>query len=331
MRFPIGTLALAACLLAAGCAGASNASTVAGSSRHDPLLGKPFYVDPQGPAVEQVQQLRAEDYAAQASAIERIASQPSGAWFTEGGGVQKAVAALTLHAAKAGRDALLVAYYLPDRDCGGYSSGGASSAAAYRHWIEAFAAGIGPRHAIVVLEPDAVPQAISGCLSTSAVTERYGLLRFAIERLKAKAQVNVYLDAGNLGWVQPARRLAGPLRAAGIARADGFALNVSNFYATAPTIAYGSELSQALAGKHFVIDTSRNGNGPYGSARDDRDWCNPPGRALGTRPSTHTSSPLVDAYLWVKQPGTSDGSCRPGDPKAGAWWPQYALELAGGG
>jgi endoglucanase len=36
----------------------------------------------------------------------------------------------------------------------------------------------------------------------------------------------------------------------------------------------------------------------------------------------------VDAYLWVKQPGDSDGQCRTGAPAAGAWWADYALALA---
>jgi endoglucanase len=35
----------------------------------------------------------------------------------------------------------------------------------------------------------------------------------------------------------------------------------------------------------------------------------------------------VDAYLWIKRPGESDGSCH-GGPPAGAWWPDYALGLA---
>ncbi|MGH3927116.1 MAG: hypothetical protein ACRDTT_30325 [Pseudonocardiaceae bacterium] len=36
----------------------------------------------------------------------------------------------------------------------------------------------------------------------------------------------------------------------------------------------------------------------------------------------------MDAFLWIKEPGDSDGSCRPGEPAAGAWWPDYALTLA---
>jgi endoglucanase len=100
---------------------------------------------------------------------------------------------------------------------------------------------------------------------------------------------------------------------------------------------------------HFVIDTSRNGLGPwhypssYASDAAALDWCNPPGRGLGARPTANAGTPLVDAYLWVKTPGQSDGTCnRNGtavgspdpewggivDPAAGAWFPQQALQLA---
>jgi len=101
---------------------------------------------------------------------------------------------------------------------------------------------------------------------------------------------------------------------------------------------------------NFVIDTGRNGQGPwdsaaagYASAAIAQDWCNPPGRGLGIAPTTNTgSNALVDAYLWVKVPGESDGSCNRSvagsttdplwggivDPAAGAWFPQQALQLA---
>jgi endoglucanase len=49
--------------------------------------------------------------------------------------------------------------------------------------------------------------------------------------------------------------------------------------------------------------------------------------ALGTRPTAASGDPLVDAFLWIKYPGESDGTCA-GGPSAGAWWPSYALELA---
>ena len=103
---------------------------------------------------------------------------------------------------------------------------------------------------------------------------------------------------------------------------------MSNFFRTGTAVAYGRALSRRLGGAHFVIDTSRNGNGP--SLQDDAGgpkWCNPPGRAIGRSPTTSTGQPKVDAYLWVKQPGASDGSCRAGAPPAGHWWPEYALQL----
>jgi endoglucanase len=71
------------------------------------------------------------------------------------------------------------------------------------------------------------------------------------------------------------------------------------------------------------VDTSRNGRGPAPGGA----WCNPPGRGLGTPPTAATGNAEVDAYLWVKHPGQSDGTCN-GGPAAGGWWASYALELA---
>ena len=98
--------------------------------------------------------------------------------------------------------------------------------------------------------------------------------------------------------------------------------------------------------KHFVIDSSRNGQGPWtppaGLYPDAQDWCNPPDRGLGVRPTANTGNTLLDAYLWVKIPGESDGECTRGlgaagetvdpewgliDPAAGAWFPEMALDL----
>jgi endoglucanase len=140
---------------------------------------------------------------------------------------------------------------------------------------------------------------------------------------------------------------------------------------------YAQHLGTSVATKHFVIDTSRNGNGPnamtrYAAAPFNQpaavisklaggSWCDPPDSGLGIHPTTRTGTPLLDAYLWVKTPGQSDGQCdaaggvrawdytiytQPGwptdpaaqrlfdplwgmnDPAAGAWFPQQALQLA---
>jgi endoglucanase len=75
-----------------------------------------------------------------------------------------------------------------------------------------------------------------------------------------------------------------------------------------------------------VIDTSRNGNG---AAPDSPlHWCNPSGRALGVPPTTQTAGAHADAYLWVKRPGESDGTCDKGDPPAGTFVNQFVVELA---
>ena len=114
--------------------------------------------------------------------------------------------------------------------------------------------------------------------------------------------------------------MAESMRSAG-GRGSGFALNVRLHRDAEPPLRRG-DLS-LFQGAHFVVDTSRNGNGPTA----DFQWCNPDGRALGKPPTTDTGNRLVDAFLWIKRPGESDGTCN-GGPKAGAWWPEQALGLA---
>jgi endoglucanase len=212
---------------------------------------------------------------------------------------------------------VFVAYNIPGRDCGSYSAGGARGSDAYRRWISAFAGGIRGRNALVILEPDALPGL--DCLSAQGQRDRMTLIREAVQTLKAQ-RAYVYIDAGHARWQSP-ETMATRLREAGIASADGFSLNVSNYIANAANIAYGERLSRLVGGKHFLIDTSRNGIGA------ESDWCNPRGQALGVVPTTNTNHPLVDAFLWVKQPGESDGTCN-GGPRAGSWWNEIAVELS---
>ena len=134
-------------------------------------------------------------------------------------------------------------------------------------------------------------------------------------------------------------------------------------------------LNGAVATMPFVIDTSRNGRGPLDAAPyaaapygqpasviaglNAGNWCNAPGAGAGLRPTASTGIPLVDAYLWIKEPGDSDGSCDIAggarawdysaydpwgvtgdaqnhfdplwgmvDPTAGTWFPAQALQLA---
>lgn len=295
-----------------------------------PLTGYRLYVDPATDAAAQVRRWEAQGRSGDARVLRRIADRPVATWVTAGPlPVRERVDAVVTRAAAARSLPVLVAYDIPQRDCGGFSGGGAATAQEYRDWIREFAAGIRNRPAVVIVEPDAVAHTVDGCAAEAA--QRYALLRDAVTVLKATGRATVYLDAGNPGWITDTARLAAALRQAGVERADGFALNVSNFVTTADNVAFGERLSDALGGKaHFVVDTSRNGAGPApadavgGGPR----WCNPPGRRLGAAPTVDTGNRRVDALLWIKNPGESDGACRPGEPPAGRWWPQYAWDLA---
>jgi endoglucanase len=293
------------------------------------LLGRPLYVDPDGAAAQQLVAWQRAGRTADVATLRRLADQPTATWFADDRpGYAQRAGRLAAAATAAGRLPVLTLYNIPDRDCAGQSAGGAADAAAYRSWVRALAGALRGHQALVVLEPDAVAQAVQGCLDPGAAEERYDLLAEAVDALRASPGVLVYLDAGNPSWITSPGRMIAALRRSGVTRAAGFALNVANFETTADNIVYGTQLSALLGGAHFVVDTSRNGNGPARKGAGDGHWCNPPGRALGAAPTTRTGVPLVDAYLWIKRPGESDGACGDGAPPAGEWWPEYALALA---
>ncbi|WP_433343327.1 glycoside hydrolase family 6 protein [Streptomyces sp. CA-253872] len=262
-----------------------------------------------------------------ADAIEDgIARRPAAVWFADHspGTITARVAAVTSAARRAGAVPVLVAYDIPGRDCGGASQGGAPGLAAYDDWITRFARGLGDGENIVILEPDAIAQ--SDCLSAGERAARFASLERAARVLKAAGpRTRVYFDAGHSGWLAPARAAA-LLRQAGAARAgDGIFTNVSNFHRTTDETAYARAVLDALGGPPglgAVVDTSRNGNGaPPGGA-----WCDPAGRALGTPPTLRTGRSRIDAYLWVKLPGESDGCAA----AAGTFSPEAAYALVRG-
>lgn len=312
-----------------------NPGWAAGPARAEapPAAGgaSPFWVDPDSRAARQADAWEARGRLGEAALLRRIAEQPLAAWVGDGiPDVAGEARRITVAAERAHRIPVLVAHNIPQRDCGRPPAGGATDAAAYRRWIARLADGIGDRPAVVILEPDAVPSLVTGCGGAAPAPGpgRAALLAGAVRVLKTHPGTRVYLDAGNPGWIPDPRGLAAALRLAGIGRADGFSLNVGSFHTTEASREYGDRLSGLLGGAHYVVDTGRNGKGPWGAVRRDAGaWCNPPDRALGPVPTVRTGSPLVDAYLWVKRPGESDGACR-GAPAAGHWWSRYAVELA---
>ncbi|MFG2131425.1 glycoside hydrolase family 6 protein [Streptomyces sp. NPDC048751] len=257
-----------------------------------------------------------------------IADRPAAVWFADfsPATITARVRAVTAAGSVQGRVPVVVAYAIPGRDCGGASQGGAPDLDAYDRWIDAFAAGLGSGEVVVILEPDSVAQ--SECLGAGPRADRFASLARAGRVLKASdPKARVYYDAGHSGWNAPAKQAAW-LKQAGAASpasSDGVFSNVSNFHSTADEIAYDRQVLDALGGPASlgaVIDTSRNGNG----APADGQWCDPAGRRIGQVPTLNTGQARIDAYLWVKLPGESDG-CK-GTP--GAFSPSYAYELARG-
>jgi endoglucanase len=405
-------------MLATTVAASLTAATVTPAWASTPSAGRTlaantrFYVDPASEAVRQAITDVVHHDLPNALSMAKLASWPEAAWFTKGSPseVHDQVQTLVGKAARQHSVPVLVAYYIPLRDCSQFSAGGAQSDADYQTWIAWFASALGANQAVVILEPDALANLPSDCSATSDPTgtisaARIEDIKYAIGVLEAQPGTSVYLDAGHSQW-HSVGDMANRLIAAGVAQAQGFFLNVSNFQPTAQIDEYGTWISKCIwfatlgpdwarghadwcasqyysnsapndgqpgdsvspsdpstwhwsdlwfdqtVGQppadqltHFVVDTSRNGQGawnpPAGKySGDPQNWCNPPGRGVGDRPTASTGVALVDAYLFVKTIGESDGQCNRGtggtidpeygivDPAAGAWWPDQAHGLA---
>lgn len=401
--------------------------------------GTRFYVPkPNQGALRQIARLTASGKRDDAALIRKMIQTPQAVWFTgESPHRVQQMVKNTVKLAKAKRTVpVLVAYNIPFRDCAQFSAGGATTVAQYKAWIDGFAAGIGQAEAVVILEPDGLgiipwydpygsadgSNALDWCQPAeadpaTAAADRFYMLNYAVDALKARPNVHVYLDGTHSAWLgvgDAAHRLV----QAGVQRADGSFLNVSNYQFSENLVQYGNWISSCIAyatavnagdfngcpnqywnggplpakiaqllgewtgvalspygvwsddtdeptlntsginlryanmlgavqpTTRFVIDTSRNGQGPWqppaGVYPDAQDWCNPPDRGLGYRPTATVAAPLLDAYLWVKIPGESDGECTRGlgpagttvdpvwgviDPAAGDWFPAMALDL----
>ncbi len=282
----------------------------------NPLAGRPFYVDPVSNAMRAAHSNPTPELTA-------LANTPTAYWLDEAFGSPAGTVSRYASAAQAaGATPVFALYAIPHRDCGSFSAGGFASADGYRQWIDGVAAGLGSMPAAIIVEPDAI--AMADCLSPDQQQERYGLLRYAVDTLTRDPAAAVYIDGGHSRWLS-ADVLAARLNDVGVSRARGFSLNTANFFTTDEEIGFGEAVSGMTNGAHYVIDTSRNGAGP--AATSELDWCNPDGRAMGATPTTATVGAHADAYLWVKRPGESDGSCHSGDAPAGRFISEYATEL----
>jgi endoglucanase len=319
------TALTAACAVAAALTAlAAPGGAVAADQPAAAAADSPFYVNPHTNAAEWV---AANPGDSRAQVIkDKIASVPQPEWYTETNTstIRSQVDSFVGEAAAAGKTPLLVAYDIPNRDCSGASSGGAPDHAAYRAWIDEFAAGLGGRPAVIILEPD-VLSLMTQCMNAQQQADTEASLAYAGKALKAgSSQAKVYFDAGHSAWLS-AGDIASRLKAADITHsADGIATNVSNYNYTSNEVTYDKQVLSNIGDPnlHAVIDTSRNGNGPAGSQ-----WCDPSGRTIGTPSTNQTGDAQIDAFLWIKLPGEADG-CR---ATAGQFVPDLAYGLATSG
>ncbi len=294
-----------------------SAPTVRLASDANPLAGLPFYVNPRSKA-----RVAADGVSPPSRELNAIADTPTAYWM-DNVSTPAVDAKYIATAQAAGTMPVLALYGIPHRDCGSFAAGGFGSADAYRGWIDGVAAAIGSGPAAVILEPDAL--AMADCLSGDQRQERFDLIRYGVDTLTRNPATAVYIDGGHSRWLS-VDDMAARLNDVGVGKARGFSLNTANFFTTGESIGYGDAISGLTNGAHYVIDTGRNGAGPVEG--DPLYWCNPSGRALGAAPTTNTGNGNVDAFLWVKRPGESDGSCNRGEPSAGRFVNSYAIDLA---
>ncbi len=276
--------------------------------------------------------------------------------------------------------ATIVVYNLPDRDCAAAASNGELSGpnglAEYKSYVDEVAAIVKSYSNVriaAVIEPDSLPNIVTNqgqrkCTSEVLANYETGVV-YAIEKLQAD-HVALYLDIAHSGWLGWPNNRSGAAqvmarvlqKAGGADKIRGFATNVANysvlqFDSSRPSpwydqsnpardeLTYVQLLTQdlsavGLTNPHFIIDTGRNGSQTarqiWGS------WCNVANAAIGKFPQ---AEPLagIDAFVWIKPPGDSDGTsdsaaprfdymCRSGDsltpaPEAGVWFPEALIKF----
>jgi len=346
----------------------------------NPFAGGRLYVNPD--YAKTVEGLAAA-HPGEAPLLKKMAAIPTAIWLSWIADTKDLPRYLddALQQQKAGNQqvvSVFVVYDLPNRDCNAEASAGELPAteegeARYqREYVDVVAAAFAAhpdQRIVAILEPDSLANLVTNienpkCQAAEGIYKRG--IAYAIAKLSLP-NVFIYLDAAHAGWLGWPRNLGKSVQlykevlamAGGPDRVRGFALDVSNYNpakdptnpkrdpAAAPNdeLGYVEDLSKALAdvgitGKGFVIDTGRDGKAYIRTSPGN--WCNIKGAGLGERPQA-APAPMVDAYLYVKVPGESDGTAdpkaprfdqncasddaTPGAPQAGKMFDTYLIDL----
>ena len=287
-----------------------------------------LYADPANSLFAAAAHLAGHD-PAEAAELRAIAKTPAGFWAAGQPGEMQMITQVTRAAARDHSVPVIVAYNLPDRDaCGKFSAGRAMTAPGYEHWIGQLAAAVGRGDDIVIVEPDGLADILRHCLSAAQSRQRYLLLRYAMKVLGALPHARVYLDAGNPGLFKNPSVLTGPLKKAGIRYGSGILRQRSEL----PVDRDRRHLEPAAGGRPRQHGQSRHRHQPQRPRAVHRPrlstMVQPTRPGTGPAPELDPGPAGIDGYLWIKDPGASDGPCH-GGPPAGRDWPKYAASLGG--
>lgn len=301
----------------------------------NPLAGRPWgvYQGPREPTSAPYQQATG----AMKQALATIALEPKAAWFGAWIGDDEIGARVAEYVAgtqQGDPDALVqmtVFRMVPWEQEACRRLPTAAEQASYRRWIDAFAAAVGDTPTAIVLQPDG-PFAL--CAPGGPAVPA-GLIGYAARTLSALANTSVYIEVGAGDWPAPGQggvaEVMRFLLPAGIEAARGVALNGTHYSATEVEVARGTAIVEELAargitGKHFVVNTSGNGNpfpfGTYtGPDPDNAFVCQSPSDhrtcvTLGIPPTADVANPAwglseqartdareyADGYLWFGRP-----------------------------
>jgi endoglucanase len=238
----------------------------------------------------------------------------------------------TVEARNPGTVQQLSTYSLVHEHCAADTSS-AAFITRYKRWVQGLARGIGNFHVVMFLELDSLITTQCMAHNPQKIADRLTEIRDAVTILETNPHIAVYIDGGAADALS-AGRTSTLLRRAGVQNAQGFFLNSTHFDWTTKEVAYGQKIAQKLGGKHFIVNTAENGQGPLVPKvrfrHGNEELCNPAGRGLGPL-STETGYTYVDAFLWFTNPGGSAGQgpgCGKGAPPTAVFWPKYAAGLA---
>jgi len=207
----------------AGCGVATDGTaTVDQTDSQSSCHGTRFYVPaPNDGAKDQIKDLKKSGQRKDAALIQKMIETPQAVWLAQATpkDVKKATRKVMKDAANQGTTPVLVPYNIPFRDCAQFSAGGATTKQEYFDWIDAVAAGIGDGDAVVILEPDSLgiipfynpfasrdtwlgPDHVddlewcqpSDADPATAATDRFEMLSYAVDVLKANPGTKVYLE-----------------------------------------------------------------------------------------------------------------------------------------